>query len=286
MLRQIITDTLTKAPDQRPLPESWTYVLGNAIEHAQHQRKTATPHLADANVVPTPPPIPVVHSRPLGHSAPPLRTSAPSPLQPAPPPASIPSVSRPAASRSKLWAGFGVAGLVAVVLVVVMVALDHQNNSAPSTTPLTTSAMSSFASSSAAMEPSTGAAAPTSTQIAGMNGTEYTVEGPILAKWETLTDEQKKDLGAPYDNQKNTANNTGVYQQYDGGVLIYRAGNPVYLVWGKIRDAWNDNRASQGWLGYPTADEQAEPDGSFKSTFEHGTIVWKPGDADATVFAS
>jgi len=33
------------------------------------------------------------------------------------------------------------------------------------------------------------------------------VEGPILAKWETLTDEQKKDLGAPYDNQKNTADN-------------------------------------------------------------------------------
>ena len=37
---------------------------------------------------------------------------------------------------------------------------------------------------------------PSTTQIAGKNGTEYTVEGPILAKWETLTDDQKKQLDA------------------------------------------------------------------------------------------
>ena len=112
------------------------------------------------------------------------------------------------------------------------------------------------------------------------------MEGPILAKWETLNDEQKKDLGAPYDNQKNTLDNSGVYQQYDGGVLIYRNGGPVYFVWGKIRDAWNDNQASQGKLGYPTADEMTEPDGTYKSTFEHGTITWKQGDEKATVTAS
>ena len=58
------------------------------------------------------------------------------------------------------------------------------------------------------------------------------------------------------------------------------------LVWGKIRDAWNANQGSQGKLGYPTADEQTEPDGSFKSTFEHGTITWKPGDPEATVTTS
>jgi hypothetical protein len=148
------------------------------------------------------------------------------------------------------------------------------------------SASSSATSSSAAAAPSTTTAAPTSTQIAGKNGTEYTVQGPILAKWETLNDAQKKDLGAPYDNQKNTLDNSGVYQQFDGGVLIYRNGGPVYFVWGKIRDAWNANQASQGKLGYPTADEVTEPDGSFKSTFEHGVITFKPGDADATVTMS
>lgn len=36
MLRQIITDTLTSEPARRPLPDAWTYVLGHAMEAAQH----------------------------------------------------------------------------------------------------------------------------------------------------------------------------------------------------------------------------------------------------------
>jgi uncharacterized protein with LGFP repeats len=160
----------------------------------------------------------------------------------------------------------------------------HQSNNSSGSSSSASTSSSAAMTTSMAMEPSTSAAAaPAPTQIAGKNGTMYTVEGPILAKWETLNDEQKKDLGAPYDNQKPTADNTGVYQQYDGGVLIYKNGGPVYLVWGKIRDAWNDAQASQGKLGYPTADETKEPDGSYKSTFEHGTITWKEGDEKATV---
>jgi uncharacterized protein with LGFP repeats len=174
---------------------------------------------------------------------------------------------------------------VAIAVFALIGAGCHQSNNSSSSSS-TASSSASAMTSSAMAEPSTSAAAPTSTQIAGKNGTEYTVEGPILAKWETLTDEQKKDLGSPYDNQKPTADNTGVYQQYDGGVLIYKNGGPVYLVWGKIRDAWNDAQASQGKLGYPTADETKEPDGSYKSTFEHGTITWKEGDEKATVTTS
>jgi uncharacterized protein with LGFP repeats len=132
-------------------------------------------------------------------------------------------------------------------------------------------------------EPSTSAAVATSTQIPGKNGTEYTVEGPILARWETLTDAQKTDLGKPYKNEEKTGDASGVFQQFDGGVLIYKNDGPVYFVWGKIRDAWSDNQGSQGKLGYPTADETTEPDGSFKSTFEHGTVTWKQGDEKATV---
>jgi eukaryotic-like serine/threonine-protein kinase len=276
-LRQIITDTVTNAPAMRPLPEAWTSVLGHAIEHAQQQQKTPTP----ISTAPAPPPTPVVHSRPPRYSAAPLLPSAapqrPSEPLPSRPPAEwIPAASRPATSRAKLWAGFGAAALVVVVLVVVIVALSNRDNSVPSSAPLATS--------SAAAEPSTIAAAPTSTQI--VDGSAAIVGGPILAKWESLTNAQKKDLGGPYDNEKNTADNTGVYQQFDGGVLIYRNGGPVYFVWGKIRDAWNDNHASQGKLGYPTSDEQTLPDGSVKSTFEHGTITWIQGDETATVTPS
>jgi uncharacterized protein with LGFP repeats len=173
---------------------------------------------------------------------------------------------------------------VAIAVFALIGAGCHQSNNSSSSS--SSASSSASAMTSAMAEPSTSAAAPTSTQIAGKNGTEYTVEGPILAKWDTLTDEQKKDLGAPYDNQKNTLDNTGVYQQYDGGVLIYKNGGPVYFVWGKIRDAWNDAQASQGKLGYPTTDETKEPDGSYKSTFDHGTITWKEGDEKATVTTS
>ncbi|OBG36072.1 hypothetical protein A5672_01415 [Mycobacterium alsense] len=62
LLRQIITDTLTNDPERRPLPEAWSYVLGHAIEEAQHDKKTAA--AAAVSVPLEPPPTPVVHSRP------------------------------------------------------------------------------------------------------------------------------------------------------------------------------------------------------------------------------
>jgi uncharacterized protein with LGFP repeats len=160
----------------------------------------------------------------------------------------------------------------------------HKTKSTEATSSATTSATSSSMMSSSAT--SSAAAGPTSTQIPGANGTPYTVEGPILAKYQSLSDAQRKDLGAPFDNEKKTLDGSGAYQQFDGGVLIYRTGSPVFFVWGKIRDAWNAQQASQGKLGYPTADEQVLPDGSYKSTFEHGTITWKTGDAEATVTMS
>ena len=110
--------------------------------------------------------------------------------------------------------------------------------------------------------------------------------GPFSAKYQSLTADQLKDLGKPYDNELKTKDGTGSYQQFDGGVLIYKNGGPVYFVWGKIRDAWNAVQASQGKLGYPTSDETVQPDGSYKSTFEHGTVTWKTGDPDATVTMS
>lgn len=144
--------------------------------------------------------------------------------------------------------------------------------------------MSSSAMSSATSATSSAVAA--TTTIPGANGTPYTVEGPILAKYQTLTADQLKDLGKPYDNELKTKDGTGSYQQFDGGVLIYKTGGPVYFVWGKIRDAWNAVQASQGKLGYPISDETVQPDGSYKSTFEHGTVTWKTGDPEATVTTS
>ncbi|MFZ0905861.1 MAG: hypothetical protein WAN71_18740 [Mycobacterium sp.] len=167
------------------------------------------------------------------------------------------------------------------VFALVGVGCHKETNSSQTSSSATSSASST--SSSAAAEPSTTPAAPTSTQIPGKNGTEYTVEGPIFAKWQSLDEKARKDLGAPTGNEQKNPDG-GVYQQFDGGVIINKT--QAYVVWGKIRDKWNELGGSQGKLGYPTSDEVDTPDGAKKSTFEHGTITWKPGDNEAEVTMS
>jgi eukaryotic-like serine/threonine-protein kinase len=136
LVRQIITDTLTNPPHQRPLPEAWTYVLGHAIEQAQHRKNTAAA-AAPVSVALDPPPTPVVHSRPTtakAHSRPPV--SAP------PPP---PPISAPPPSTTNLWPVLALTATVAVVVVaavVLVAALRNNTNNAASTGPasLTTGA--------------------------------------------------------------------------------------------------------------------------------------------------
>jgi serine/threonine-protein kinase len=151
LLRQIITDTLSNAPQQRPLPEAWSYVLGHAIEQAQHQKKTATPASPPISVAPTPPPTPIVHSRPpVGTSTPPPPASVYS-RPPAPTPTPPPPTTQPPSS-GKIWGGVGFAAAVIVAVVVAAVALANHNNGPPSSAPSTTT------------EPSTSYSTPSSTE--------------------------------------------------------------------------------------------------------------------------
>ncbi|MGH3542105.1 MAG: protein kinase domain-containing protein [Mycobacterium sp.] len=149
LLRQVITDTLSKAPQQRPLPEAWSYVLGHAVEQAQHQKKTATPTSTPVSVPPTPPPTPIVHSRPpVGSSRPPppppppaVYSRPPAAWAPPPPP------SAPRRTSGAVWAGVAVAVVVVVALAVIIVSLANHNSGAPSSAPATTSTQPSSYSS-------------------------------------------------------------------------------------------------------------------------------------------
>ncbi len=151
LLRQIITDTLNHQPQSRPLPEAWTYVLGNAVEQAQYRKNTAasTPTSVAA---PPPPPTPIVHSRPTS------RPSAPPPPPPTvysrPPVAASAPPSRQASSAGIIWAVVALVAVVVVALVVVGVVLAHQNNNNP---------VPSSASATSPTEPSSYSAYPTST---------------------------------------------------------------------------------------------------------------------------
>ncbi len=132
--------------------------------------------------------------------------------------------------------------------------------------------------SSAVTAPDEGSTA--STQMTGKDGKEYTVSGAILEKYNSLDAKAKQDLGEPKgDEQKNP--DGGIYQQFDGGVIVHTTKS--YVVWGKIRDKWNELNGSQGKLGYPTSDETDTADGGKEQTFEHGTVSWKPGEEEATV---
>jgi serine/threonine protein kinase len=169
-LRQIITDTLTNPPHQRPLPEAWTYVLGNAIEQAQHQKLTAAAAAAPVSAPPAPPPSPVLRSRPPAHSAPPVRASAPPPSVPPPqpsvppPPLSVPPPSTPPAwapppgwtpasqppqSQSKTGAlvAIALAAVIVAAVVVVIVAVNNRpTNTAPSTPPASSTQAPTYSS--------------------------------------------------------------------------------------------------------------------------------------------
>ncbi|WP_156744461.1 hypothetical protein [Mycobacterium sp. E740] len=139
LLRQLITDTLTKPADQRPLPEAWTYVLGHAIEEAQHRKLTTPTTPVATTTAIAAPQIPTVHSRPSAqsgaYSQPP--SSARAPLQPAVAPTSgWTPAPKQSSSTAKIVAG--VAAAVAVAAVVVSIALVNNHESTTTTTSPTT----------------------------------------------------------------------------------------------------------------------------------------------------
>lgn len=133
LLRQIIVDTLTNEPQRRPLPAAWTYVLGHAVEEAQHRNATdPTPALVSE---PASPPV-EVRKRPKATAK--VRTPTPPPVpEPASAPASTLTLSK--------WAiaGVGVASvalglLIAILLVMVSSGGADKSASKPRRTPTTT----------------------------------------------------------------------------------------------------------------------------------------------------
>jgi eukaryotic-like serine/threonine-protein kinase len=152
LLRQLITDTVNNDSERRPLPEAWTYVLGHAIEQAQHHKKTA----AAISVPLEPPPVPVVHSRPSGptaRSGPPVAVAHSGPMAIPPPP---PTMRAAPPAKTNMWpiAILGAAVVIAVVVAVVLVAALHHTDNSTTNAQTSPSTLSTYPA---------GAWAPTST---------------------------------------------------------------------------------------------------------------------------
>jgi uncharacterized protein with LGFP repeats len=119
-------------------------------------------------------------------------------------------------------------------------------------------------------------------------------------KYASATEAQRATLGKPLtgDHNAGTRENGVVYQQFRGGVIIAKneaPATPGYIVTsGRIRDAWNTERApdgtpsltgtngSAGPLGVPTSDVVVEGDLEVV-TFEHGEISENTATGEVTV---
>jgi hypothetical protein len=138
---------------------------------------------------------------------------------------------------------------------------------------------------------STTPAQPTEVKLIGDSDVEVTLTGPIAAKYSSATKDQKQALGKPLTGDRNagTRDSGLVFQQFEGGVITARndvAGTPAYITLGKIREAWNIPRDSDGTpavngtngsagpLGFPTSDVTTVGDLQV-ANFEHGKIEYR-----------
>ena len=99
---------------------------------------------------------------------------------------------------------------------------------------------------------------------------QYTVEGPILAKYLSLDAAKRKALGAPTGNEDKHPDGGG-FQEFDGGAICVHGTN-AFVILGKIRDKWNALGGMDGKLGFPTGDEDTHPDGGGFQEFDGGAI--------------
>ncbi|MFC9978856.1 LGFP repeat-containing protein [Gordonia sp. NPDC127522] len=141
---------------------------------------------------------------------------------------------------------------------------------------------------------------PTETTVTGEDDVQVTLTGPIAVKYASATEAQRAALGKPLtgDHNAGTRESGVVYQQFRGGVTIAKNSDPAtpgYIVTsGKIRDAWNTERApdgtplllgtngSAGPLGVPTSDVTIDGDLEVV-TFEHGEISENTETGEVTV---
>lgn len=200
-----------------------------------------------------------------------------------------------ASRRSEL-----VAGLFAITLIAAGCGTSDADESPSGASTTGGSTTTSAAGDTTGPVPVAENAQPTETTVMGEDDVEVTLTGPIAVKYASATEAQRAALGKPLtgDHNAGTRESGVVYQQFRGGVIIARNSDPAtpgYIVTsGKIRDAWNTERApdgtplllgtngSAGPLGVPTSDVTVDGDLEVV-TFEHGEISENTETGEVTV---
>ncbi|WP_280232339.1 LGFP repeat-containing protein [Nocardia cyriacigeorgica] len=117
------------------------------------------------------------------------------------------------------------------------------------------------------------------TTINTPNG-EITVSDVIYTKY-VETGGPDSPLGVPEEAEE-AGPNGGRYQDFVGGTIYWSQDSGAHIVWGDIRETWEENGGANGTLGYPVSDEESTADGGKKSEFTGGTITWMNGETTVT----
>ena len=156
----------------------------------------------------------------------------------------------------------------------------------------TKAALSPIAAKAATYNGSIGA--PTSREISGLrSGGSYqcyrlgcilyspasgahVTKGAIRGKW-AATGFENGALGYPTSDEVSGLRNGGVYQNYQGGSILWSPASGAHPSVGGIRNVWARTGFESGVLGYPVTDEVAGlRDGGVYQNYQGGAIIWSP----------
>ncbi|MDT0168094.1 Ig-like domain-containing protein [Pseudarthrobacter sp. BRE9] len=100
--------------------------------------------------------------------------------------------------------------------------------------------------------------------------------GAIRGLW-AATGFENGRLGYPTTDEVGGLRDGGVYQNYQGGAIIWSPVTGAHISVGAIRSIWASTGFESGRLGYPTSDEYATGnDGSVAQNYQGGVIHWSP----------
>ncbi|KRE84178.1 hypothetical protein ASG86_06660 [Arthrobacter sp. Soil764] len=101
--------------------------------------------------------------------------------------------------------------------------------------------------------------------------------GAIRGEWAASGFEGGR-LGYPVTDEVGGLRDGGVYQNYQGGAIIWSPASGAHMSVGGIRSIWASTGFESGRLGYPTSDEYATGnDGRVAQNYQGGIIHWSPG---------
>lgn len=101
-------------------------------------------------------------------------------------------------------------------------------------------------------------------------------EGAIRTTW-AGTGYEGGGLGYPVTDEVGGLRNGGVYQNYQGGAIIWSPATGARVSMGAIRNTWAASGFENGRLGYPVTNEVGGlKDGGVYQCYEGGCILWSP----------